>query len=457
MIKRFKNTYLVLKQAGIYVPITWYFTLFLVFGWLAFRWLLNQQQVPGSSFSDIFALLLLVAAACTGVLLAFALLSVIISFLFFLVKKRRQQITCKLDTVTEEVAAKGRQHQLIRLHIAPLLRPLLGFVKLRLMYDNHQYSEKFSLAATAGRKKITTLEGVYPWPLPQIREYNIKQVIVYFEDLFQFFSFTVTLDSHDRFFTRPDLSETKPFKIAPRKTEETNIHIEELKKVEGEHVNYKHFESNDDVRRIVWKIYAKNKELVVRMPEVLDPYASHLCLYASFHTSLDVAGNPVAEQPFLDYYKTFIYNTYRQLVKQGFEVQYIPDQQVVAPSLPDAQQVAAYQVSASHWQTNKDITGYLKPDEAAIVILSSLNDPEEINRLVSRYGNQISFVLVRLSKSMKKQHIGHWLQWLFVQPEKHTYEKHKPVWQLSRLRSRVIANEKKITQLLSAYEKPVVI
>jgi hypothetical protein len=193
------------------------------------------------------------------------------------------------------------------------------------------------------------------------------------------------------------------------------------------------------------------------MPEVLDPYASHLCLYASFHTAFDVAGSPVVEQPFLDYYKTFIYNTYRQLVKQGFEVQYASDQSIVTPSLPDAQQVAAYQVSASHWQKNKEVTSYIKPEDAAIVILSSLNDADEVARLLNRYGNQISFVLVRLSKSMKKQHIGHWLQWVFMQPEKNTYEKHRPAWQLSRLRSRIIANEKKITQLLAAYEKPVVI
>ena len=455
MMKRIRNTWLILLQAGMYVPVTWYFILFLAFGWLAFRWLLNQQQIPGSSFSDIFGLLLLVAVVFTGVLLAFALLSVLVSFLFFLVKKRGGSIVCKLDTAVDDNRPDGRQHQQIRLHISPILRPLLGFVKFRLLYDGKQFSEKFSLAA-AGRQPFTTLAGVYPWPLPQIKEYSIHQVIVYFEDLFQFFSFPVRLDSHDRFFTRPDHSNLQAFRIGPRKTEETQVHIEEMKRVEGEHVNYKHFESNDDVRRIVWKIYAKNKELVVRTPEVLDPYASHLCLYASFFSAMEVAGNPVVEQPFLDYYKTFVYNSYRQLVKQGFEVQFIPDQ-FVATTATDLQEAAAQTISASHWQTNKDVTSYIKPEDAAIVIVSSLSNVEEVSRLVNRYGNQISFVLVRLSKSLQQQHIGHWLKWLFVQEEKNGYEQYKPRWQVSRLRGRVLANEKKIAALLAAYEKTVVI
>ena len=34
----------------------------------------------------------------------------------------------------------------------------------------------------------------------------------------------------------------------PRKTEDTATRIEEIKKVEGEHINYKNFESNDDVQ-----------------------------------------------------------------------------------------------------------------------------------------------------------------------------------------------------------------
>ena len=88
--------------------------------------------------------------------------------------------------------------------------------------------------------------------------------------------------------------------------------------MEGEYLNYKNFENNDDVSRIVWKIYAKNKELVVRIPEIMDPYASHVYLYASFFTSFNVAGSTPVEVPFLNYYKAMIWTLYQNLVKQGF-------------------------------------------------------------------------------------------------------------------------------------------
>lgn len=456
MNSRFKNIIKALKQATMYVPVTWYFLLFVISSWLAFLWLLQQQHMPDTSFSDIFALLLLVAFASLSILVLAAFLTVLVSFLVFVLRKRNQKVTCRVGTPVSNGNNK-HQAQLIHLHISPVLKPLLGFIKLRLVYDDAYYSDKFSLVPQKGQKnKLTVLDGVYAWPLPQIREYNVKRVLVYFEDFLQFFSFTVTLPCSNRFYIKPTVTNTPVLNAAPRKTEDTNTRIEELKKVEGEHLHYKNFESNDDVRRIVWKIYAKNKELVVRTPEILDPYASHLSMYASFHTTFDISGNEVVAYPFQDYYKTLVWNTYLQLVKQGFEVEYIPDQQVAVPSLPDQQQAVQYLISTSHWQTDKDLTSYIKPKEAAVVVISSLTDVTELSRILEQHGNDITFLFVQLSKSLRGILVGHWLQWLFVAQEKNSYEKYRTSWRLSRLRSKVQANEKKIRHLLAQYEKPVV-
>ena len=83
-------------------------------------------------------------------------------------------------------------------------------------------------------------------------------------------------------------------------------------------MNYKDFESGDDVRRIVWKIFAKNKELVVRIPEVINPYASHLHFFASFQNSMIAADSNYAAG-MLDYYKDIIFNTILQIEKDGEE------------------------------------------------------------------------------------------------------------------------------------------
>lgn len=456
MNRRLQNTIRAFKQVAMYIPVTGYFLVFVICSWLAFLWLLQQQHMPDTSFTDIFSLLLLVAFAGLAVLVAFAFLTVLVSFILFIVKKRGHKVSCSLGTVAGNSKSPQPQ-QLVHLHISPVLKPLLGFARLRLVYDEVHYSEKFSLVPQKGQKRsLMAMDGVYEWPLPQIKEYSVQKVLLYFEDFLQFFSFTVTLPCNSRFYTKPAVTREKELKAGPRKTEETNKRIDELKKVEGEHLHYKSFEAHDDVRRIVWKIYARNRELVVRTPEVLDPYASHLSLYASFHSAFDINGNEVVQYPFQDHYKTIIWNTYLQLVKQGFEVEYIADQQIAAPALPDEQQRVQYTISASNWQRDISLQAYLKPKEAAVVVISSLNDYEEVAKLTEQYGNEITFVFVQLSKSVRSSHVGHWIKWLFISQEKNSYEVYRNRWRLSRLRGKLIANEKKIKQLLEQYAKPVV-
>ena len=338
-----------------------------------------------------------------------------------------------------------------------MLRPLLGFVKIRLKYDRTRYSDKFLLVKQS-RKKLfdTTIDGVYYWNLPEIKEYRVEQAILYFEDFFQFFSLAIGIDTSTSFHTQPMDEAAEIQKAFPRKTEETTTRIEEIKRVEGEYLSYKNFESNDDVRRIVWKIYAKNKELVVRIPEILDPYASHIYLYASFHSFYNIAGNEVVEIPFLNYYKTLVWSVYKQLSQKGFEVRYIPDQDIPKNKMPVEAEQIKYSISVSQWHTDNELKEYVKTKDASVVIISSLTNIDDVNELVERFGNEIAFIFVPLTDSLNKQHFGDWLQWLFVQQEKDAIAKYKTNWSLSLLRIKVAQNEKQIKQLLEKYDKSMV-
>src|SRR5262249_46351843 len=148
----------------------------------------------------------------------------------------------------------------------------------------NQLSPKFSLAPFHLQKRLfqSKKEGWYHWPLPVIREYDVDKLVVYFEDIFQFFSFSASVRVDQSFFTKPRTSATPDETISPKKTEAESVRIQELRRVQGEFLNYKNFEDNDDVRRIVWKIYAKNGELVVRTQEIFDPFASHTWFYCSY-------------------------------------------------------------------------------------------------------------------------------------------------------------------------------
>lgn len=437
-----------IKEVSFYIPFTLYFVLLAVAGALCWVLLNSATYQPETSFADIFLLLVKVASTFAIILIAFALLSVLFAWLFFLYYKKKRAINFQLTTDLKE--SDISQKQTVRLLIKPILKPLFGFLKIRLLYDDDRYSNKFSLVEKS-RKTLfaTSIDGVYHWPLPEIKEYHVKKAILYFEDFFQFFSIATNVMTSNNFFTHPLANKVNALHVFPRKTEETSTRIEELRRVEGEYLNYKNFEDNDDVRRIVWKIYAKNKELVVRVPEVMDPYASHVYLYASFFTSFNVEGNSIVEIPFLNYLKVQAWTIYQDLVKQGFDVKYIADQEVSKKPAGDEQQAVKYSISTSRWHQNKDLRNYVNTRDAAIILISSLSDAEQLAELVERFGGDIRFVFVKLSDSLQKQNALDWMQWLFVRHQTGDLENYKRIWSLSTMRNKILQNEKSIEAVLN--------
>lgn len=452
MSMNFSRTTDKIKQAAFYIPFTIYFVVFAIAAIIGFKMLDNDQINAYSSFADIFRLLLKVALGFTVAIISIAFIPVLVSFIYYKYQQRKKGI--RFDISTDVKESELNQKQTVRLLISPVLKPLFGFIKLRLLYDQKHYSKKFSLLENSRRKFFSTsIEGTYHWTLPQIKEYHVDKAVLYFEDIFQFFSIAVNLPASSHFFTQPTTKGIKDLNVTPRKTEETNTRIDQLRKVEGEFLNYKNFENNDDVRRIVWKIYAKNKELVVRIPEIMDPYASHIYLYASFYSRFNTEGNSAIEIPFLNYFKVVTWSVYQNLVKRGFEVRYIPDQEVAKSKMTDDQQWVKYNISTSKWHQVKDLKTYVKINDASVVMISSLSDADEVKDLMENYGKDITFIFIKLTDSFKNQNIIDWVQWLFVQNQKDDIDVYKRSWALSPLRMKIKENENRLTKILEKYQE----
>ena len=443
-----------LKQAGFYIPFTVYFAVFAIAGIVSYKILTNNEIDADSAYLDIFTLLIKVALYFTIAIISISFLTVIVSYLFFQYKKKKPGVTFKISTDAHE--SELNQKQTVKLFISPVLKPFFGFIKLRLLYDEKHYSDKFSLLENGkGRFFSTEIEGTYHWPLPEIKEYHIEKAILYFEDIFQFFSIAVNLCTSSHFFTRPAAKNIRALNILPRKTEETTTRIEQMRRVEGEYLNYKNFENNDDVRRIVWKIYAKNKELVVRIPEIMDPYASHIYLYASFFTHFNIEGNSAVDIPFLNYYKVITWSVYQNLVSQKFDVRFVPDQDVAKNNPADEQQAVKYSISTSRWHQSKDLKSYVKTNDASVVIVSSLSDPDEVKDLMESHGKDISFIFVKLTDSLLNQNLFDWVEWLLIQNQKDDITVYKRAWSLSPLRIKIKENEKRLAEVVQKYQEAV--
>jgi hypothetical protein len=427
------------------------FIALLIPGYLKLRTL---SKLPDSAYTHIFGLLLSIALFFSIAIIVFGAFTVLGSFMYFKWKQHKQGVRLQLHTAADSTNG-GKQ--VINLQLNPILLPLAGFIKIRLFYDSTHISEKFTPVSNKSSFFKFSFGGQFSWNLPEIREYKIEKVMIYFEDFFQFFSIALTVDATNRFFISPVQQDLNALKASPRKTEETTTRIEELKRVEGELINYKSFETNDDVRRIVWKIYAKNKELVVRIPEILDPYASHIYLYPSFHSHYTITGNETVEIPFLNYYKTLCWSVYQQLMQKGFEVRYVPDQQVPTTDLPTAAERAKYAITISDWQENEGLKEFVKPGNASVLIVSSLNDPEELRAFAESYGSDISIIFIPLSDSLEEHGIAGWIKWLFVENEKNQLASYKTKWNLSPLRFKLRENEKEIMAILKQSSKATIL
>src|SRR5690606_32978426 len=149
-------------------------------------------------------------------------------------------------------------------------RPILGFVKGRLFYDDYEMTDYFSLLSNKRKEHSlwrAAITGKNRLQLPDVKEYELKGGCIYFQDMLHLFSLAVSQLVSRHCYQPLVMGAEEDAAVFPKSSEPMDVRSEQSRRVEGEYVNYKAFESRDDGRRVVWKVYAKNRDLVVRIPE----------------------------------------------------------------------------------------------------------------------------------------------------------------------------------------------
>lgn len=443
-----------LRPVIFFLPLTYYLILFCL-GFLLLSQISSQYvQQLNANYASVFTLLMRTAYFFTIILIGLALLTAIFSFGLFSFRRRKNKIKAGIQVI--DAPDRENEMPLIEVSVSPLLKPLLGFIKIRMQYDNNHYSPKYTLIETGRKLWSSDFSGRFRWELPHVKEYRIKEVYIYFEDFFQFFSFTSALKVTRTIQIKPSVKALPELSVLPRKTEQTTFRIPDLKKVEGEMLHFKNFEDTDDVRRIVWKVYARNKELVVRTPEVLDPSASHIYIGGSFYTNFGVTGNKVAEELFLTHFKNIIFSVLKGAEKKGFMVKYIPDQDLPVPDSKEETGEFSYVVLSSTWQnqTRPNTIPHLK--DCSALIVSSLTDADSITAVLSK-SNKPLIVFVKLSTQLDRLPTASFLKRIFVEAESENENAYRKQWYFSTLRKKVLENEKEIERVLQDHIEKVTV
>jgi hypothetical protein len=384
-------------------------------------------------------------------LLALSVLSTVASWIYYLWLKSRKNTVLQVSFTTE--TKPGRKNKLyLNALLEGAIRPILGFVKGRLFYDNHEMTDKFSLLSNKRKKQSiwrAAISGRSRLALPDIKEYELKGGFIYFQDMLHLFSLAVAQPVRGQFYQPPVSTKEYDNEVFPKKTETMDVRIEQLRRVEGEYLNYKDFESGDDVRRIVWNVYARNRELVVRVPEMYEPYASHLYFYASFHASVKTQWlNEGYLKEMLNYYKNNVWTVYETLAKKEWQMRYIPDQTFNVPEQLTEDERSARIISNSDWQTDKTPGDYFNPRQGAVLCISSLTDPQQLQNLLDRCDGSTVVYLVKVSRVFRHFVAWGWLKRLIFLPPKDRLNKLRGSWTFSPMRLQIQKREKEIEEIL---------
>ena len=417
-------------------------------------YLLYKPTPKGEDPSSIMPFIVLMGKM-TFLLLALivilSMLSTIFVWVHYLILKNNDGKLLSIEFTIE--SRKGRKNRLfLNASLPGALRPFLGFVKGSLIYDNNQMTDRFSLMSAQQKERSIwrlAITGKSRVTLPDVKEYDLKGGFVYFQDMLHLFSLAVAQPVSGHFYQPPVLMQEQDADVFPKKTETLDVRIEQLRRVEGEHTNYKDFEAGDDVRRIVWKVYAKNKELVVRIPEIFEPYASHLNCYASFYA--DVKGKWLNDdylKEMLNYFKNNVWTVLDTLSKKEWNMSYIPDQQLnIVEDADDAAKNARI-ISNSNWHKDKNLAAYFNPKTGTVLCISSLTDPQDLANMLERCDSSTVIYFVRVSQVFKHYAALNLISRLIIRPPKDRLSKLRTRWLFSPMRLQLNKREKTITDLL---------
>ncbi|PZR35659.1 MAG: hypothetical protein DI538_14860 [Azospira oryzae] len=430
------------------VGVRWQLLLSVVFLWLASMWLRNEYGQDDSNLWLVMNQFILLVQWTVILLFIFSLLTALITWAFFVqgVKNKRITLQAKFGDGKKAQAGWVPFSVLIQGNV---LRPLLGTIQARLVFSGKRLSDRVILDVNVPRPRHwwrQAIRGNGQTLLHDRGIYDIEHVLISYEDMLGLVSLPCTIPFNQQLYTLPRVQEPQKITAQPNATEEQKYRIDISKRVEGEHVNYKEFETGDNIHRIVWKIYAKSGQLVVRIPETKDPYASHLYFYASFFDGL-AAQEGAFETELLNVYKDHVRNLLEALQRNGYDVRMPYDQEV--PRLADTgnKEGALYQISVASWQKQQPPAAFVNVNKAAFVCLPSLVQVNEIETILKNLPASVPLVVVKLSDAIPSP-FQFTLKDIFFKKEQQPADPLRQPWLLSSLRRDLQKNEKEIAALL---------
>jgi hypothetical protein len=393
--------------------------------------LVREYVAAGASekVNDIAFLLMKSSMFVFGVIVLFSITTILVSYLMYRKTKAMPEIKFTYTGVNKVICA---------VVCNKMLFPFAGTVKAGLTFDK-QYETLIVLKNLKHRQACGKKELI----LPDIKSYDLDNVTLFFQDIFRMFSFKTEFKNKVRVTVLPVSENEIELSKVSYTMDKDEIRTNIIHHKEGELLQFKHFESSDDIRRIVWPVYAKTKELIVRTIEMYNMYASRIDIYASFYNNYrDILVKTISDV-FLNDYKTNIWEVYKSLKKDN-EVRFIPDQK--SKIAVEYQHEVSAQISGMDWHSNK-LEEYSGNAKVSVVCISSLLSLPDVEKFLDNLGANTIVVFTSLRSSVEKIGIKDIVKEIFTIPEK---KKINWKWLFSSNRKKILDNDNAIRNALIA-------
>ncbi|MDR1897046.1 MAG: DUF58 domain-containing protein [Prevotellaceae bacterium] len=378
---------------------------------------------------DISNVLVKIIISVIGVIILFSFTATLIPYILYKKSGRKPEVKFHYtpqNNVVCEIASDGLQYF------------FTGVIKAELTFDG-----KYTISFPLKKLKSGQAQGTKELELPDIKNYDLDTVTLFFQDVFRMFFLWKTFRYKTSVIIFPAENSriaitSKPFALDDDKVRTDTIHHKE-----GELLHFKHFESSDDIRRIVWPVYAKTKELIIRTIEMQNMYASKIDLYASFCNGYHGALNRETSNAILNRYKSSVWTVYQSL-KEENEVCFAPDQQ---PNITgEYQHEVSAQIAGMSWHT-KQIEEYLKTGNLSVCCISSLIPAQDVKKILDTLDSNTFIVFISLKSFLWKLSFRGIIKSIFLiqKPE----EKVSRKWLFSAMRIQILNNEKSIGKALA--------
>jgi hypothetical protein len=440
-----------LRSAGYWsrhAIVRWTLLLSLVaFGFLV-TWIRGEYGQEDSSLWLVMQLFLQLIQWTLVGLVAMSLLSALTVWFHFRHQVRKRRVSLDVRFGDGQKAEAGWVPLAVSLE-GQVFRPFFGSVQARLVFADQTVSRPILLDDSRRRPRDFWRSGIAGKGMTLLHDrgiHDVEHVLFSFVDMFSLVSLPATMDAVRQVYTLPRTREPRVINAQPHATEEQKHRIDLSKRVEGEYVNYKEFETGDNIQRIVWKIYAKSGQLVVRIPEIKDPYASHLYFYVSYFNGLS-AGPGAFETELLNVYKDYVRNVFEALQRNGYEVKIPADQEIPKLAGVSEKRKELFQISAASWQQGQPPSTFVSAGKAAFVCISSLAPAEEVATVIKKLPEAVPVIIVRLSEGIPSP-FRFRLKDLFFAPEEQPADRLSRPWLLSGLRRKLLRNEKELESVV---------